>query len=250
MTHHTAQGRSGPATDRLPLPAELYLLAHNDRGRLEIAQSTLSLGLAGAYLVDLCMRRLVTLGVVWVPAAQRWLDMPGQLQAWGEVAAGGDPLLGQAFRAVRDVQEQRGGHVQTWLKLFGSEALYERVQASLIAAGILRSATVRRLGLIPTQAYLPASEDWLTGIRVRLWSVTGGFRVTGPMAEVTPQLVALCGLISALQLAPMVQHHTATSTDLTAALRAIVDRYEPTLHNVLHPIETLIGDQATAAASW
>ena len=139
--------------------------------------------------------------------------------------------------------------VAAWIELFGKPALYDRVQAHLVASGILRTVTRRRFGLVPAQTHVAASPNWIIGIRVRIWSVTGGGGLPFDTA-LDPQVVHLCGLVGVLQLMPMVEHQMLSDGGLEARLRGLVKTYEPGLLSVLAAIDHRIGQQATAAASW
>src|SRR5436305_412890 len=92
---------SGPQPmARLPLTAELYLLAHDVyTGRLLIYKESLANGLAGAVLLDLWLDDRVAVGWAYDHRSQQWRSDPGRLTRLQTGPVGG-PLTGTALAAV------------------------------------------------------------------------------------------------------------------------------------------------------
>jgi Golgi phosphoprotein 3 (GPP34) len=79
---------------RLPLHAELFLLAHDDdTGEPHINRRSLALGLAGAILLQLWLTQRVAIGWTYDMATRRWAPKPGRI-ALTTADPTGDPLSG------------------------------------------------------------------------------------------------------------------------------------------------------------
>lgn len=124
------------------LAEDLYLLAcDEDTGRLLIDPAHLDLGLGGALLLDLVSRRRVALVDGRVAVVDR--------------APTGDPLLDGALAKIEaEATPQEPDHVVRHLARGARAAVRER----LIAAGVLRRADHKILGVVPVHL-TPEADD-------------------------------------------------------------------------------------------
>jgi hypothetical protein len=137
------------------LADEFYLIAHRDYdGRPRLNSSALSLGLAGALLVELALHRKLRIN-------------PQQLELI--VANPDTPPPDATAHAVMDqlAAEPDIMSIATWLQ-FLSQTAPERVAERLVRAGLVRSQTTgppwRRTVLYPP---LDANEAILPAVRIR-----------------------------------------------------------------------------------
>ncbi|WP_026268885.1 GOLPH3/VPS74 family protein [Salinispora arenicola] len=218
---------------RLPLRDELFLLGHNDdTGQPHVHRQALALGLAGAVLIDLFLAgRLVLDPTDDRPVSERWLrlhtDQPiGDLIADAAIAA---------IRYGRSVPP-----VKTFLRGFADD-LYERTRAGLVAAGILRQSTRRRLGgLARTDTYLATDSKWAVVARARLRYLAAGREQPDNHTAALAGLVAVLGLTTHLYL-------NDDGTAVTARLKAIADQHHRSVRDITAAIDAAVGDLATAA---
>jgi hypothetical protein len=199
---------------------DVFLLAHDDDGRLLIAEPVVSAGLAGAMLIDL----LVT---------DRVAVMEGRLRVVDPTPTG-DAELDATLEAVAATTEPTGP--RAWVSWISAGA-YERTAAALDAAGIVQRTTIRRLGLVPVSRCLPTKPDDLVRLRSRL---RFGVHATDAPDAAT---AALAGLVRVLGL-----HGALLLSMPSVALRAELDRLArtstTTVRQVIKAVDTLI----TAAA--
>lgn len=212
---------SGPRPEvRLPLRDELYLLAHDDNtGSARLHTGSLSVGLAGAILVELLLAGRVTLRDGRIK--NEYLD------------AAGDLITEAAMAHVR------GGptlpYVAGWLRGFADAGLYERIRANLLAVGILRR-NPRRLR---ADLYPPVHTVWTVWARGRIRSVLYGY--DPPDA----QCAALCGLVDVLGI----HEHLSLNeppNQLRHALRVVASGHLPPVRHVIATVAEVVGDLATA----
>src|SRR5439155_7561853 len=83
--------------------------------------------------------------------------------------------------------------LQAWLGDLSQDE-YDRVQGALVADGVLRRTTVRRLGVMPVTRYRLVGPATKTRVRARL-----RYAVTGVEAS-DPPTAALCSLVRVLRL--------------------------------------------------
>ncbi|HEY7222419.1 MAG TPA: GPP34 family phosphoprotein [Micromonosporaceae bacterium] len=156
---------------------DLFLLAHDDDGRLIVSEPMIGAGLAGAMLVDLLLG-----GQVAVVDGR--LDVVDPTQT-------GDPEADATVGAIAANTDPTGP--RAWVSWI-SDGIYERTGTALAAAGVVVRTTVRRLGLLPVLRYQPANSDDLVRLRARL---RFGVHSAEPP---DPQTAALAGLVAALRL--------------------------------------------------
>ncbi|MDM4723296.1 GPP34 family phosphoprotein [Micromonospora sp. WMMA1363] len=231
---------------RLPLCAEVFLLAHNDdTGQPHIHRQALTMGLAGAILLDLWLTRHVVIGWAPDPQTRVWAHRPGVITpTTGQPT--GDRLRDAALATVNRTRRRAGphSHLQTWLRALAHDHLhlYEWVRDDMIAAGVLRPATRRRLGILSTSTHLAAHHAWAIRARARIREAATGRPGHEPPDE---QCTALCGLVYALDLAPFLY---SGIDDLRRHLRRIVDQHpDPALRDTTDAVDAGRGDLALTA---
>ncbi|MFJ8582360.1 GPP34 family phosphoprotein [Micromonospora sp. NPDC093277] len=217
----------------LPLRDELFLLGHNDdTGNPHIHRQALALGLAGAVLIDLYLAgRIVLDPTDDRPAGERWLRLHTDHPV-------GDLIADTAIAAIRH------GHtappVRTFLRDFATD-LYERTRAGLVAAGILRHHTRRRLaGLARTDTYLATDNKWAVVARARLRYLAHG------REQPDNHTAALAGLVAALGLTEHLYLDDDTTT-ITTRLTTIAAQHHRSVRDITTTVDATVGDLATAA---
>lgn len=238
--------------DVLPLHAELYLLAHDDdTGNLHINLDCLAIGLAGALLLELALAGHVVIGWVYDEFDRQWHAQPGRITVCKPGPAG-STLLDAALAAVeRTIRAQpRGEHLRTWLQTFAASDLYERSQAAMVAAGLIRRTQVRRWGgLVKTEILQPVDAGYAVRARGQLRDAVayhegGTYR---PPARPGDDTVALGGLVVALELAEFL-YQGQPNRELTAWLRYVIAQHDnPTITTVIEAVDAGRGDLAVAA---
>jgi hypothetical protein len=254
MTTHThaeaptVHTRSPDRMARLPLRAELFLLAHDDdTGEPHLNEQSLAVGLAGAILLELWASRHVAIGWDANPRTQQWQQRPGAITITQDRLTG-DPLTDAAIATIRHTHH-RGDHthLRTWLRAFAGSDLYERVRANMITVGVLqRSSRRRALGLVKTDAYLATHDSWAVRARAAIRSVMSG------REPPDTQCTALCGLVDVLELAPYLYHPSLSNHDVHQMLRGIVHHHtqqhrDPTIRDIIAAVDAGRGDLAVAA---
>jgi hypothetical protein len=172
---------------RLLLRDELFLLGHNDDTGLPIInRRALSVGVAGATLIDLFLAGGITL--VKHGRSDHALDRTVQATTGRPL---GDTL---ADSVATDIRRAEPTTLHVWLKQLG-EDMYERARSSLIAAGVLRRVRIRRLaGLVQIDAHIATDSKRAIVARSCLRYLAAG------NDHPNNHSAALAGLIVALQL--------------------------------------------------
>ncbi|MEV5694289.1 GOLPH3/VPS74 family protein [Micromonospora globbae] len=217
---------------RLPLRDELFLLGHNDdTGHPHIHRQALALGLAGAVLIDLFLAGRITLDPTDDrPAGERWLRLHTEQPV-------GDLIADTALTTIR--HRRTTPPVKAFLRTFSAD-LYERTRAGLVAAGILRQHTRRRLaGLARTDTYLPTDTKWPVITRARLRYLAHG------REQPDHHTAALAGLVATLGLTEHLYLDDDTTT-LTERLTAIAGQHHQTVQHITAAVDAAVGDLATA----
>jgi len=217
---------------RLPLRDELFLLGHNDdTGHPHIHRQALALGLAGAVLIDLFLAGRILLDPTDDrPAGERWLRLRTDQPV-------GDLIADTAIAAIR--HRRTPPPAKAFLRTF-SEDLYERTRAGLVAAGILRQHTRRRLaGLARTDTYLPTDTKWPVIARARLRYLAHG------REQPDHHTAALAGLVATLGLTEHLYLDDDTTT-LTTRLTTIASQHHQTVRHITAAVDAAVGDLATA----
>lgn len=234
---------------RLPLRAELYLIAHNDdTGEPYINTDSLAIGLAGAILLELWLSKHVAIGWTVDTLTNQWVRGPGRLTEM-EVRPPGDPLSEAALAMIRHTRHVPG-QLRAWLREFAATNLYERVRANMVAVGVLERTTRRRsFGLVRTDAYLPTHHAWPVRARGRVRAVVRGYEEPARPGRELPddQCVGLCGLVEVLELAEFLYHPNASTGRVRRLLRYIVGQHDPTIGEVIAAVDAGRGDLAVAA---
>ncbi|RKF27959.1 GOLPH3/VPS74 family protein [Micromonospora globbae] len=218
---------------RLPLRDELFLLGHDDdTGHPHIHRQALALGLAGAVLIDLFLAGRITLDPTGNrPAGERWLRLHTDQPV-------GDLIADTAITAIR--HGRTPPPVKAFLRTFSAD-LYERTRAGLVAAGILRQHTRRRLaGLARTDTYLPTDTKWPVIARARLRYLAHGREQPDHHTAALAGLVATLGLTEHLYL-------DDDTTALTTRLTTIAGQHHQTVRDIIAAVDAAVGDLATAA---
>lgn len=195
---------------------DVFLLAHDDDGRLIISEPVLSAGLAGALLVDLLLGRRVAV-------------VDGRLDVI-DSAITGDPDADATIAAIASDTGATGP--RAWVSWLSAEA-YERTAGVLESAGVVRRSTVRRLGLLPAVRYVPADAGDVVRVRARL---RYGLYSAEPLDAAT---AALCGLVRVLRLESslLLQMPTAQLLDALATKAAAADT---TVRQVIAAVDAVI----------
>jgi hypothetical protein len=205
----------------LPLHDELYLFAHHaENGTAHIHTGPLSVGLAGAVLIELLVDGWVTLH------GEQIRVQPAQVPPADTIAAAG-------LASIRT--GPRLPSVAAWLRTFGDQDLYGRIRANLVAIGILRHQTRKwRSDLYPA-----VHHAWSTRVTGRTRSVLTGWD------QPDAQSAALCGLIDALGLQEQL-YMAESSAQVRQGLRAVASQHFPPVRYVISCVAQVAGDLATA----
>jgi hypothetical protein len=212
-----------PPTARLPLRDELFLLGHDDDdGRCRLHPPVLSVGLAGATLIELFLAGALRLHTDRIVVHAR--DPVG------------DPITDAALTAL--LQTRGAAVLRPWLRWFADD-LYERTRAGLVAAGVLHHTTHRRFGLLPVSSYRPVDTTWVIRIRGYLRSVLYGHR------QPDNQCAALCGLAAVLGLGGFLYIDAATE-HIRAGLHEIARGHYPDVRAITAAVDEAVGDITVA----
>ncbi len=236
---------------RLPLRAELFLIAHNDdTGEPHVNEQSLAIGLAGAILLELWLSRHVAIGWTLDPATRQWRRQPGHITIM-DTGPVGDPLSDAALAMIRQPRDTPSNlsQLKMWLREFAATDLYERVRANMVAVGVLHRSSRRRYGLVRTDTYLATHHAWAVRARAFVRSAVRGYQQPAHPGREQPdeQCVCLCGLIDVLELTPFLYHPDTSITHLRSLLRRIVHQHNPTIGEVLAAVDAGRGDLAVAA---
>jgi hypothetical protein len=216
---------------RLPLRIELFLVAHDDEtGRPHIDRDTLARGLAVAILLDLWLEGRVHIGWRFDARTGRGTPEPGLIRVVDRRPLG-DPL---ADSVLATLWRTGGGvRIDDFITQLAATGLYDRVQADMIASGILRRTTRRRFWFFTTDVCRTAHTAYPVRVRFRLRQLAGRPRpgVTEPALD--PRPVALAGLVTALGLTRYLYPPDTTLSHLYERLRGHVeDQTDPTIRDV------------------
>jgi Golgi phosphoprotein 3 (GPP34) len=206
----------------LPLHQELYLVAHDNKGNPLIHLPLLSLGLAGAVLLDLMLtERIVVHG--GLPAVH--ISQPV-----------GEPVSDTIIQAILRAPEPRT--LVYWIPTV-SKDIYDRVSGGLVAGGLLSRTSRRRMG-VRTDVLAPTEPGKRARIQSDVQHAVNGRWATEPASGV------LCGLIGVLRLERTLGIEGQTA-DVLRRLRELSDTHYPESGPVFDLILDLLGESATAA---
>lgn len=200
---------------------DVFLLAHDDDGRLTVVEPVISAGLAGAMLIDLLLTGRVAVG-------------EGRLHVV-DPSPTGDPQLDGTLEAIDANTDPTGP--RAWVSWISAGA-YDHAGAILETAGIVQRTTVRRLGLVPVARCLPTKPDDLVRLRSRL-----RYGVVHPAEAPDAGTAALAGLVRVLRLHPSLLL-SMPSTELRSELDRLARASTTTVRQVVKAVDSLI----TAAA--
>jgi hypothetical protein len=195
---------------------EIFLLAHDDDGRLIISEPVISAGLAGAILLDLLLGGRVAV-------------VEGRLDVI-DSATTGDAETDATLEAIAANDGPTGP--RAWVSWIAA-GTYERTVAALESAGVVRRTTARKLGVLPVRRYVPANAEDLVRLRARL-----RYGMHSPDAP-DARTAALAGLVRALRLEASLLL-SMPSDDLLAALDRLESTNEITVHQVITAVEAVI----------
>jgi hypothetical protein len=203
---------------RLPLHQELYLFAHDQRGTPVIHLPSLSVGLAGACLLDLGL-------------AER-LAVTGSRIVVQRISPVGDPV-GDAILAA--LARQPGSRdLAYWLRTLAGH-VHERTTGSLVAAGLLAHSTRRRA----RGGYQPVDLSHASVACARMrWAAYGH-------EHPDPQCAALCGLTAVLRLERGL-HLDAPTGEVLTRLRELSRRHCAGGVEVVNAVEAIVGETAVS----
>jgi Golgi phosphoprotein 3 GPP34 len=201
---------------RMTLREDLFLLAHDDSGKLLIPENNLGAGLAGATLIGLLLDKRVAVGEksleVMDPAPTGDAESDATISA---IAANTAPVGPRAW--------------VSWI----SHGAYERVGDSMVQSGLVRRATTRRLGLVPVARTVVEDSDDLVRVRskVRFAIHSRGLP--------DPETAALCGLVRILRLERSLLLSMAPA-DLLIGLERMTEANDVTVRQVTHAVDAVI----------
>jgi Golgi phosphoprotein 3 (GPP34) len=195
---------------------DVFLLAHDDSGRLIGAEPSINAGLAGATLIDLLLHgRVVVVG--------------GRLDVI-DSASTGDDESDSTLLAIAANSAPTGP--RAWVSWISDRA-YERAAKSLEASGLIRRVTTRRLGIVAVTRFVPADPDDLVRLRSRL-----RYAVHSPDLP-DSATAALCGLVRVLRLHSSLLLSMPTA-DLLLALERMAGGNTTTVRQVTNAVEAVI----------
>jgi hypothetical protein len=198
------------------LRQDVFLLAHDEDGRLVGAEPTIGAGLAGATLIELLLTaRVAVIG--------------GRL-AVVDSAMTGDPEADATLEAIATNEAPTGP--RAWVSWI-SDGAYERTCAALEAAGVIRRSTVRRLGLLPATRCVATDIGDLVKLRARL-----RYGVASPDVP-DGETAALGGLVRALRLHSSLLLSMPTD-QLLAALERLASANPTTVRQVIKAVDAVV----------
>jgi hypothetical protein len=211
----------------MPLYQAVFSCAHDEHGAALIHLPSLSLGLAGAAVLDLVLdKRLALHG----GQASALLDEPF-----------GDLVTDTLIRTLGRDRAQRP--LAFWLRA-GAVGMYAQVAHVMTTSGQLTvsSSSHRKLGVVRRHVQVLLPSDPVTPARMQ----TDLLHVFYGRRSGEPAWAALCGLIAVLRLERTLDLEMGTHAKL-ARLRRIADTQFPDCTAVLTAIEDLLGETAIAA---
>lgn len=208
--------------NRPPLHQELYLIAHDDDGKPLVQGASLSLGLAGAVLLDLTL-------------SGRLHITQGQLAVYDPKPIG-DAITDSVIPMILSDRVNRD--LRLWTKLV-AEDIYDRICGSLVAAGVLTKVTRRRLGVLSQTRYQPVDTAPAVYARAVVRAAAEGREVPDAQTAVLCALVGVMHLESALYI-------DQPSSQLVSRLRHIGGEYFRPVQEVVSTVDRLIGEAAVS----
>jgi hypothetical protein len=195
---------------------DLFLLAHDDGGKLVVPKANLGAGLAGATLIDLLQTKRVAV-------------LDGRLDVV-DPAPTGDEEMDATIDAI-DANTAPCGP-RAWVSWI-SHGAYERVAEAMTGAGAIRRTTTRRLGLVPVTRYWPVDREDLVRVRARVRYAIHGRELPDPATA------ALCGLVRVVRLESTLLLSMPTA-DLLAGLERVTKESEVAVRQVTNAVDAVI----------
>jgi hypothetical protein len=195
---------------------DLFLLAHDDSGRLIGAEPSISAGLAGATLIDLLLSGRVAV-------------VDGRLDVI-DSASTGDDESDATLAAIAANTAPTGP--RAWVSWISDRA-YERAAKSLEAAGLIQRVTIRRLGIVAVTRFVPVDPDDLVRLRSRLRYAVHSTVLPDAATAALSGLVRVLRLHSSLLL-------SMPSSDLLLALERVAGTNTTTVRQVTNAVEAVI----------
>ncbi|WP_214320456.1 GPP34 family phosphoprotein [Nonomuraea sediminis] len=209
--------------ERLPLPYDLFLIAHGEKGAPSIHVPTLGAGLAAAMLADLALLGALAFeGHTLVLGAGR----PGPAQLQDEAC----------MRLLAAVPQQRMPIVQ-WLAVLSGDML-ESTARQLDTLGLIQT-TVRRRLIGTSIRYVPVGHGPLTVAMARVRLPVMGHE------QPTPADLALCELVRLLRLEDAL-YLSDRPAEIRARLADLTQATQPAIAQIMKALESYIANQATA----
>jgi hypothetical protein len=201
---------------QLTMREDLFLLAHDDAGKLLIPETSLGAGLAGATLIGLLLDGRVGVG-------------EGRLEVFDDKPTG-DAEADATLDAIGANTAPCGP--RAWVSWI-SHGAYERVGDAMVDAGLAERVVVRRLGFVPLSRTRPGDQSDLVRVRSRVRYAIHGRDL--PDAETA----ALCGLVRVLRLEGSLLL-SMPAADLLIGLERMTEANDITVRQVTHAVEAVI----------
>jgi hypothetical protein len=186
----------GDDTTEMSLPTELFLIAHDDEtGRRHVWEHILRLGLAAAVLLEVWLTKRIRIG--WhdnVREATLTRD-PGRITVL-DASPTGDRIVDTALALL----SRSGGtlRLHDFVTQYADTGLYERIQADLIAAGIIHRTTHKRFWFFRRHNIVPTKDAYPVRARGRIRTMVNQYRAGIPKHD--PRALALSALVTTLGL--------------------------------------------------
>jgi hypothetical protein len=201
---------------RMTLREDLFLLAHDDGGRLLVPEANLGAGLAGATLIGLLLEGRVGVG-------EKSLEVL-------DPKPSGDAESDATVAAISANTAPCGP--RAWVSWI-SHGAYERVGDAMVEAGLVRRATARRLGLVPVARTVAEDSDDLVRVRSKVRFAVHSRELPDP------QTGALCGLVRVLRLERSLLL-SMPAADLLIGLERMTEANDMTVRQVTHAVDAVI----------
>jgi len=196
---------------------DLFLLAHDDDGRLLISEPNIGAGLAGGTLIDLLLDGRV--------------GVNGERLVVLDSGVTGDAQRDGAVQAIESNVDPTGP--RAWVSWIAADA-YEATAAVLEADGYIQSTSVRRLGVLTSTRCTATNIEDLVRLRSR---IRYGVQAPQPQDQRT---AALCGLLRVLRLHGSLLL-SMPSGELLTALDRMAAPVDTNVRQVLIAVQAVVG---------
>ena len=202
--------------EAISLRTDVFLLAHDDAGRLVGSEAGIGAGLAGATLIELLL-------------ANRVAVADGRLDVI-DSALTGDEESDATLEAIAANTAPCGP--RAWVSWI-SHGAYERTATALERAGAIRRTTTRRFGLLTVSRCIASNPDDMVRLRSRL-----RYALHSPDLP-DAETAALCGLVRVLRLESALLLSMPTA-ELLLGLERMTGGNGTTVRQVTSAVETVI----------